>query len=109
MARSTSWLTSTIPADRFPALTPVFKGIQFVPSLAPTATASGGTASFTEGSSPAAVDPGVTFGDPDAVASDISSATVQITNNFVAGEDVLASRPQRAAASPVRTAQARAP
>jgi hypothetical protein len=54
---------------------------------APTATAGGGSPSFTEGGSAVTVDPALTVGDVDD--ADIESATVQITGGLAAGEDDL--------------------
>ncbi|MEX0781289.1 MAG: Ig-like domain-containing protein [Dehalococcoidia bacterium] len=54
---------------------------------APVITTSAGSASFTEGGGPVAVDPGLTVIDPD---SQIAAATAQITSNCSAAEDVLA-------------------
>ncbi|NUA30029.1 DUF4347 domain-containing protein [Cupriavidus basilensis] len=58
----------------------------------PIATASGGTTAFTEGnnvtSTPVAIDSGLTLSDLDNTT--LASATVSITGNFRAAEDVLA-------------------
>jgi len=58
----------------------------------PVATTSGGTTAFTEGnnvtSTPVAIDSGLTVSDLDNTT--LASATVSITGNFRAGEDVLA-------------------
>jgi hypothetical protein len=54
---------------------------------APTLTASGGSASFTEDGGAVAVDPGITAADPD---TQIGGATVAITGNFASTEDSLA-------------------
>jgi hypothetical protein len=60
-------------------------------AAAPTLATSGGSASFVAGdntaSTPVAVDPGLTVSDPDSPA--LASATIAITGNFHAGEDVL--------------------
>jgi hypothetical protein len=57
------------------------KQITVTPSNdAPTITTSGGSASFSEGGSPAQVDSGLTLTDPDSAS--IQGATVSITANF---------------------------
>ncbi len=53
----------------------------------PTVDAHGGSLSYTENDAPTAIDPLFTLTDPDS--ANINSATVQITGNFHAGEDVL--------------------
>jgi VCBS repeat-containing protein len=55
---------------------------------APTVVASPGISSYTENQAAVAVDPGVTVSDVDNTT--LASATVSITGNFHAGEDVLA-------------------
>ena len=61
-------------------------------NVAPLATTSGGATAFIEGSNvastPVAVDGGITVTDADSLT--LASATVRITGNFQAGEDVLA-------------------
>ena len=54
---------------------------------APVVTTSGGALAYLENDLATAVDPGVTVADPDSVS--LASATVQITANYAAGEDVL--------------------
>ena len=54
---------------------------------APTLTATAGSATFTEGGLGAIVDPGITIADPDDVQ--IDGATIQITTNYVSGQDLL--------------------
>ncbi|HEX2053501.1 MAG TPA: Ig-like domain-containing protein, partial [Actinomycetota bacterium] len=56
---------------------------------APVVDNSAGTTTFTENSAAVAVDGSVTVADADAGAA-ISEATVEITGNYAAGEDVLA-------------------
>ena len=56
---------------------------------APVVDASAGATAYTENGPAAPIDPGVTVTDPDA-GTQISGATVQITANFAAGQDVLA-------------------
>jgi VCBS repeat-containing protein len=54
---------------------------------APTLDAHGGSLGYTENNTATAIDPLLTLSDPDS--ANIQSATVQITGNFHAGEDVL--------------------
>jgi trimeric autotransporter adhesin len=54
---------------------------------APTVNNSAGSASFTEGGGPVAVDPDVTVADPDSAT--LSGGTVSITGGFAAAEDTL--------------------
>jgi VCBS repeat-containing protein len=54
---------------------------------APTVDTSGGSASFTEGGGPVAVDPGVVVSDPDSAT--LAGAVVSITGGFDADEDSL--------------------
>ncbi len=56
---------------------------------APVVDASAGATAYTENGAAEPIDPGVTVTDPDA-GTQISGATVQITANFAAGQDVLA-------------------
>ena len=53
----------------------------------PTVDAHGGSLGYTENDKPTAIDPLLTLTDPDS--ANINSATVKITGNFQAGEDVL--------------------
>ncbi|MET0382596.1 MAG: hypothetical protein ABW032_04150, partial [Burkholderiaceae bacterium] len=55
---------------------------------APVVTPSGGTTAYTENGAPLAVDAGVTVSDADTAT--LASATVSITVNFAAGQDLLA-------------------
>ena len=55
---------------------------------APALTTSGSALSYSEGSGPVAVDPGLTATDPDS--ANLQGATVQITGNFSSAEDDLA-------------------
>jgi len=55
---------------------------------APMVVTSGGTASYTEGNAPVAVDVGLSIGDVDSTT--LASAAVSITGNFVSGQDLLA-------------------
>ena len=54
---------------------------------APVVDAHNSTLSYTENQAPAAIDAGLTLSDVDSAT--LGSATVQISGNFVAGEDVL--------------------
>ena len=54
---------------------------------APVADAHGATLAYTENQAPTAIDTGLTLSDVDSTT--LASATVQISGNFVAGEDVL--------------------
>ncbi|AFM43339.1 cell wall-binding protein [Desulfosporosinus acidiphilus SJ4] len=56
-------------------------------NAAPVVTVSGGTTSFTEGSSAVAVDPGLTVNDSDNTT--LASATVSLGAGFQVGEDIL--------------------
>ena len=56
---------------------------------APVVDASAGATAYTENGAAAPIDPGVTVTDPDA-GTQITGATVQVTANFAAGQDVLA-------------------
>ncbi|MEA2372992.1 MAG: hypothetical protein QOH12_3386 [Solirubrobacteraceae bacterium] len=53
----------------------------------PTLVNSAGSLAYTENDSPAPIDSGLTVTDPDS--TDLAGATVQITGNHAAGEDVL--------------------
>lgn len=55
---------------------------------APTATTSGGAVAYTENDPATVVDGAITVSDPDT--TDLVGATVSISGNFAAGEDVLA-------------------
>jgi hypothetical protein len=64
------------------------KLVSVTANQAPVVTTSPGSATFITGSSAVAVDPGVTVTDADSAT--LPGATVSITGNFHAGEDVLA-------------------
>lgn len=67
-------------ATRELAITPV--------NDAPTVSASSGRATFAEGDSPVAIDPGLLVADPDSAL--LSGAAVRIVTAFAPGQDVLA-------------------
>ena len=69
----------------------VFKQITLVPSAAPVITATGGGITYTEDAAPAAVDAALTITDSDSPT--LSSARVEITSNYVDGEDFLSFTP----------------
>jgi hypothetical protein len=58
----------------------------------PTVGTTGGALAYAENAPATAIDPGLTVSEPDLDL--ISTATVQITGNYVTGEDVLAYSPQ---------------
>ena len=58
-------------------------------SDSPDVTTSGGSLAYTENDPATPIDPGLTVSDPDGGAM-ITGATVAITSNFAAGQDVLA-------------------
>jgi large repetitive protein len=81
--------TVTITAnDGFVNSTPVTDTINVTPvNDAPVVTA-GHTLNYTEDQAPTAIDPAITVTDVDS--ANLASATVQITGNYVSGEDLLA-------------------
>ena len=59
-------------------------------AAAPVVTPGGGSPNYTENAAPVTVDSAVAISDSDAVTNDINGATVQITGNYVQGQDTLA-------------------
>jgi hypothetical protein len=89
---STSRVISfTVTDDETPALTSTAATRNLTITLVndpPTVTTSAGTVSFTENGSALVVDSGLTIADPDS--TQMRSATISISQNFVSAEDVLA-------------------